>query len=158
MQLTNVVPDDIGWVDTVVDRWECSQRWSLCGQTPPMPLLWALLWDDVTVQQAVRGDGSDAVALLQLVNVDLHNGVAGLGVLADPDHVPQLQAPVTGFLARVFRDFPLRKLTFGAVAGELRVADCFGNRARRVGRFHQHQRRSGDGYADLEIYEVWEAG
>jgi hypothetical protein len=158
MRLTNVVPEDIGWVDAVVDRAACTRRWSLRGLTPPMPLLWSRLWDEVAVQQAVRDDEGTPVALLQLVHADLHHGAAELGLLADPDHVDDLAPAIDAFLARVFRDFPLRKLTFGAVVGELRVGDCLGARAQPVGRFARHHHLGGDLYADVEVYEVWPPG
>jgi hypothetical protein len=156
MRLTTVVPDDVGWIDAVVDRWECTRRWSLRGRTPPMPLLWSLLWDDVTAQQAIRDERGAAVALLQLVHLDLDNGVAELGLLADPDHVHRWSGPLDDFLARVFRDFPLRKLTFATVAGDLRVGELFGARAHQTGRLYRHHHFGGGLYTDVEIYEVWE--
>jgi hypothetical protein len=150
-----VVPGDIGWIDQVIDRWDGSSRWSLGGQTPPLPLMWALLWDDVAVQQAVRTDDGRAVALFQLAHVNLHDGVAELAMLADPEHVQQLNPLVATFLARVFRDFPLRKVTFGVAADERSITDCVGRRAHPAGRLRQHRRRAADVYADVELYEVW---
>lgn len=158
MRLTNVVPEDIGWVDAVVDRWECTRRWSHRTLTPSMPLLWSRLWDEVEVQQAVRDDEGMPRALLQLVHVDLHHRTAELGLLADPDHVARLPGLVDAFLARVFRDFPLRKLTFAAVPGELRVAECLGDRARPAGRFRRQHHGGGDRYADVDVYEIWAPG
>jgi hypothetical protein len=156
MRLTNVVPDDIGWVDAVIDQWECTRRWSLRWTTPPMPLLWSRLWDDVTVQQAVRDPDGTPVALLQLAHLDLDHGVAELGLLADPEHVRGWPGPRDEFLDRVFRDFPVRKLTFATVAGELRVADCLGSLAHQTGRLYRHHRDGQGLYTDVEIYEVWE--
>jgi hypothetical protein len=155
VRLTDVVPGDIGWIDQVIDRWDGSSRWSLRGQTPPLPLMWALLWDDVATQQTVRDDDGHAVALFQLAHVNLHDGVAELAMLADPEHVAHLGPLATAFLARVFRDFPLRKVTFGVATDERSITHCFGPRAQPSGRLRQHRRRGGDVYADVELYEMW---
>lgn len=154
-ELSNVVPEDLEWVDHAIDSWDCSRRWSLRGQTPSPALLRARLWEGVMMQQAVRFvDGSPA-ALLQLTNVHLVDGVAEVAVLAHPNERPQVAGSVTGFVDRAFRDFPLRKLGVIAVAGDLDVPAYFGLGVCAVGRMPGHVWRPNGTYEDLEIYDLW---
>lgn len=157
MRLTNVVPSDIEWIDQVVDGWDCSNRWSLHarGLTPSPTVLGVLLWGDVMVQQVVRSEVGSAAAVFQLTNVNLLNGIAELALLADPQEAPRLADPLAAFLARVFRDFPLRKVGFATVTGDLDVSTYFRTAAQLVSRLPQHLRRGGGIYADLEVYDIW---
>lgn len=157
MRLTNVVPADVEWADRTLDDGECTRRWSLRGRTPPRAVIWALLWQDVTAQQAVRSDGGDPVALVQVTGLDLVDGVADAAVLATPGRAADVGPLATAFLDQVFRDLPLRKLSVAAVPGELDVPDYFGPRAELAGRLARHVRRGAEAYADVEIYDFWGA-
>ena len=154
-QLKPVTPEDLAWIDGAVDRWHGSLRWSIADQMPALAEVQARVWDDVAAQRTVWHPSTGPVALLQLVDVNLYNGVAGLELLVAPHAVSQLQSAVTGFVDRGAVDLPLRKLTFGCASGALPVRELTGGRAVPVGCYRNHEKVAGGRYRDIDLYELW---
>jgi hypothetical protein len=154
LELADVAPLDLEWVDRTIDGGGCTRRWSLRGLTPPLDLLDRLLWEGVVLQQAIRRDGL-TVGLLQLVNLDLQNGHAELAVLIAAPAPPGWTSSAAAFVQRAFGSFPLRKLSLHCVPGELVAQEALGAGCERVGVFRRHLRRGGDVFADVDVFELW---
>lgn len=158
MQLSTVRPADVEWVARAIDSWDCSSRWSLRGQTPSPEQMQRLLWDQVYLQKALRTDAGAAAGLLQLVDLDLHDGIGRLGLLLDRARMTSLAPGVEDFLRLSFRNFPLRKICVVAPCDAFDAPGWFGPQLRCVGTFAAHERRGRDTYADVAIHEIWRDG
>lgn len=156
--LRNVVVSDLAWVDLAIDRWDRTSRWSLFGLTPSLQALRDLLWLGPVQQQCVTTTAGEPAALVQLVEPDLHNGLAELALLADPDHIGVVAEGVEEFLAHAFRDFPIRKVGVNVVEGELDVPGYLPAALSPVGRLERQVRRGQDRFADVLLYELWDQG
>jgi hypothetical protein len=154
MELTTVVPDDVEWVAEVVDQWDATTRWGLRGLTPPPGLLNHLLWDDVTLQKAVKDEAGRPAGLLQLEGVNFRDGVGRLGLLVNPQDRKELGTPLEGFVRQCFDRFPLRKLSLIAAVDSFRHDDYCELPFRHVGTFKDHESRGGGRYCDVTIHEL----
>lgn len=153
--LTEVLADDLGWIDGALDLWDCSERWSMRGGAPSAELLVGLVHPGVPRQAVVWADAATPVGLVQLVDVDLHDDVGTLALLVDPDHAATNRRGIAAFVADVFDLLPLRKLYVAAHADRMDVGTYLGAAARSAGRYRDHQRRSETAFADLLLHEVW---
>lgn len=155
LDLIPVVPQDVMWVSRVIDRWDCTTRWGGRGRTPSPSLLQHLLWDEVAAQRSVKGADGTPAGLLQLVDIDFHNGIGRMAALLDRDRRSDLMKPIASFVEFAFRDFPLRKICAIAADDRFDPQAYLGPGARTIGCFRAHDRR-GDGiYVDVSIHEMW---
>lgn len=155
LELTNVQPSDLTWISRVVGLWQRSGRWSFAlGATPSPTKLSRLLWDDVPTQQVAREDGA-VFALLQLARPELDDGIAKLELLLAPDRFSDLDPLIGEFVARMFHEYPLRKLCMTAAADELELPPCLRATVRWAGCLTDHRHRGGSRYVDWNVYEIW---
>ena len=145
----------VTWVAEAIGWWQSSYRWSLRGHTPSPQLLADLLWSGVAAHTVVSDESGRPVALLQLYDLDLHNGVGALGLLVAPHPVPGLEGAIADFIERCFHDFPMRKVTVELVEDEFDDVAALGPNVRCAGVLRHHERRSEDEYANVRLYEIW---
>jgi len=146
-------PADAGWLAQAMDEWDCSVRWALRGRTPSPSVVQGLLWSGVTAQRVVRTADGVPAALFQLVDVDLVNGLAQMALVVDPPRADDLTPLLADFVAKVFRDFPLRKIVATAPSDAPAVQQCLGSLGRLVARLAGHHRRTASEYVDVLVYE-----
>lgn len=154
MQLGMVGPADVEWISAGVDAWDASIRWAVGERAPSFPMVWNHVWSGVPVQLAIRSADGTPVGLLQLTDLDLENGLAQLSLLLDRVHADAAAAATRAFLARAFRDFPLRKIMIAVpvdAEATLRVAHAVG---RPVARLAEQKRRAADVFVDVQLFEV----
>lgn len=156
--LMDVVPGDVDWIARALGRWQCTDRWSSAwGRTPSPAALAHLAWHGIALQKVAVGDGDgrQPVALYQLADPDLVSGHASLDLLVDADRWPEVEQGLGEFLPRVFRTFPLRKLSLAAAADDLDLPRPLADAARLVGCLREHRHRRSGVYADVNLYEIW---
>lgn len=147
------LPGDLEWVDGVLDVWPCTLRWDVKGHTPSLPALQGRLWDGVATQRvALDGDGAPC-ALLQLVDVDLVNGIARVEAIARHSADADVVAAVDRFVALAGADFPLRRGYVHAVADGFDAGRAL-PAARLVGRLRGCHLRDRGHYEDVVIHEI----
>ena len=154
MELAPVSPTDVEWLAAVVGDWDCSSRWSIDGVAASPGLVQGLLWNGVAAQRLVGTPAGEPAGLVQLVDVDLRNGVVQVALVLDPRHADTLAGPVAAFVSRVFRDFPIRKVLVTAPSDAATIGACLQPLGDVVARLPDQLRRSPTHFVDVLIYEV----
>lgn len=155
LRFAPVTPEDVDWINQAVDLWQGSLRWSIASQVPEFRDICARTWVGMEIQRAVWLEDAGPLALIQLVEVDLHNEVAGLELLVAPPSAHLLRPAVERFVSNVADVLPLRKITFGCVSGALPVAELLGDRAVHLATRPRHERAGSGQFHDVDLYEVW---
>jgi hypothetical protein len=154
-RLDSPVTNDVDWIAAAVSDWSCTIRWTTWGTTPSPDRLGQLLWTGVMFQEVARRRGRVAIALLQLTNVHLDDGVADFEFLADTRHADSVDEAMTSFIDRAFDLFPLRKLCMSAAADQLELSPYLRSATRQAGCLIDHHRRGLDRFVDVNLYEIW---
>lgn len=157
VRLVDLQSSDLAWIEACHEQWAASMKWArLVGQTPSPAVLRSFVWGGVPLQQVAAGANDAPIALLQLVELDIHNRAGELAFIFDPTQKPLVDLSANAFLTMAFQRFPLRKLCF-EVPAACNIGDRFGAdfALSRVGRRSKHLHVGPAIYADVDIYEIW---
>lgn len=154
--LTSCVPRDVTWLADAVGSWPGTVRWAL-GRSAVRPgHVEGLMWRGVGHQMVLRSHDDVAVALLQLVDVDLQNDVGRVEFLSHPTVRPPVMLKVLrDFAASTYRRFPLRKLSIVWPSDQADLLTMCDLPLDLIGRQVRHLHRGSGRYVDLELYESW---
>lgn len=157
MTLALVEHADAEWIELAIETWAVSLRWDLGGEAVSPLAMQELLWGDVVRQNAVWQQ-QRPIALLQLCQVDLTNGLASLDVLIDPTQEAHLASHVDQFLGDAFGAFPLRRIMIQVGTGQLDVVSlvraALSYVVRGAASYPAHIHTGGGSYRATEVFEI----